>query len=97
MSVCLFSPHSHQRSVTSSQGIILRSWKVSETIENLLFDHKGDVFLIPVTFFLVLLSLTFLISFLGCCSSCLANRCLMAMVGIHYFSKITTFLEGSQE
>ena len=54
--------------------------KVSTNIENLLFDHKGDVFLIPVTFLLIILSLTALISFLGCFGSCLGNRCLVGLV-----------------
>ena len=54
--------------------------KVSTNIENLLFDHKGDVFLIPVTFLLICLSLTVLISFLGCFGSCLGSRCLMGLV-----------------
>ena len=54
--------------------------KVSTKIENLLFDHKGDVFLIPVTFLLICLSLTVLISFLGCFGSCLGSRCLMGLV-----------------
>jgi len=56
--------------------------EVSANIESLLFDHKGDVFLIPVTLLFAFLSLTFLVSFLGCFSACLGSRCLMAV----YFS-----------
>ena len=54
--------------------------KVSSKIENFLFDHKGDIFLIPVAFLLIFLSLIILISFLGCFGSCLGSRCLIGLV-----------------
>jgi len=65
--------------------------EVSSKIESVLFDHKGDIFLIPVTLLLIFLFLTVLISFLGCFGSCLGSRCLMGL----YFAVLLVLLLSS--
>ena len=51
-----------------------------DSLGDILFDHKGNTFQLPVIILAIISAAVLLVSFLGCVGSCQQSRCLVSMV-----------------
>jgi len=59
-----------------------------DSLGDILFDHKGNTFQLPVIILAIISAAVLLVSFLGCVGSCQQSRCLVSM----YFLFLSSFL-----
>jgi len=59
-----------------------------DSLVDILFDHQGNTFKLPIIILTIISSAILLISFLGCVGSCQQSRCLVSM----YFLFLSSFL-----
>jgi len=59
-----------------------------DSLADVLFDHQGNTFQLPVIILAAISAAVLLVSFLGCVGSCQQSRCLVSM----YFLFLSSFL-----
>lgn len=59
-----------------------------DSLVDILFDHEGNTFQLPVIILAIISSAVLMISFLGCVGSCQQSRCLVSL----YFLFLSSFL-----
>ena len=53
-----------------------------DSLADVLFDHQGNTFQLPVIILAVISAAVLMVSFLGCVGSCQQSRCLVSMVSV---------------